>query len=499
MNKLFTFFLLCLISTVAYAQRRTENLQKKIEIFDLYAQAGMKDWSIPGMGLLVIRDGQVIFSKTYGVLKYGNTKQVDDHTLFSIGSTTKAMTATCMAILVDEGKVSWDDPVITHFPDLRLYDPYVTGNLRIRDLFTHNSGIGNTDFLWGNMTISSDEIVKRMSMVKPSYPFRGGYVYQNIFYLIAGQVIERVSGKPWKLFIEERIFKPLKMEHTVAMLGNAPKDNLAEPHYLFDGIITPIKRTSADSVGPAGSVYSCINDLAKWANCMLDSGKYTGGRLLKPRTWTELFRPHIAIPEEQFYPTMQLIKPSWTTYGLGWFQHDYKGRKVNYHTGSLPGEIAMHAQLPSERMAFYFVGNLDHAELRHSLVYKAFDLFALGGDRDWNKEFYELYKKLEVNQKNSVNAIFANRVPDTSPSQPLKNYPGKYQNLLQGQLTIEEVGGKLVANLNDVIFGTLEHFHYDTFIITYSERWMGRSLITFRANSEGKISIIESGGESFSR
>ena len=489
--------ILTFILGFSFAQTKPLTPEKKIAAFDQYVQNGMKDWSIPGMGVVVIRNNEVIFSKAYGVKEFGKPGLVNNHTLFSIGSTTKAMTAVCMGMLVDEGKIKWDDEVVKHLPDLQLYDPYITRHLRIRDIFTHNSGTGNTDFLWGNMKISSEEIVKKMALIKPAYPFRGGFVYQNIFYLIAGQVIERVSGKPWELFISERIFKPLQMEHTVPLLGLAPKENIAVPHYRFDGIVTAITRASADSVGPAGSVYSCIEDLSKWASCMLEGSKYPGGRLLTQQTWEEMFKPQVIIPANQFYPTAQILKPSWTTYGLGWFQHDYQGRKINYHTGSLPGEIAMHAQLPSENMAFYFVGNMDHAELRHALVYKSFDLFALGGDRDWNKEFISLYGKIEFAQNLALSSRFANQVKDTKPSQPIKDFAGTYFNALQGKLIISESEGKLSADLNGAVKGSLEHFHFDTFKITYSEKWMGEGLINFQRNAAGVINAAESGGEVF--
>lgn len=497
MRNIILILILLSIITTSVAQKKAASPDKSVTAFDQYVQTGMKDWSIPGMAVVVIKDNKVLFSKAYGVREAGKPEAVNNHTLFSIGSTTKAMTAVCMGMLVDEGKVKWEDEVIKHLPDLQLYDPYITRNLRIRDLFTHNSGTGNTDFLWGNMTISSAEIVRKMAEVKPVYPFRGGFIYQNIFYLIAGQVIEQVGGKPWEVFISERIFKPLQMEHTIPLLGMAPADNIAIPHYKLDGLVTPIRRASADSVGPAGSVYGCIEDLAKWAQCMLDGSKYPGGRLLQPMTWQEMFNPQVIIPPGQFYPTAQILQPSWTTYGLGWFQHDYKGRKINYHTGSLPGEIAMHAQLPSEQMAFYFVGNLDHAELRHALVYKSFDLFALGGDRDWNKEFMNLYGKIELAQELAISGQFAGRIKDTQPSQPLKDFAGSYSNPLQGTLVITEAGGVLSANLNNTVQGTLEHFHFDTFRIKYSESWMGEGLITFNRDASGKISQAVTGGESF--
>ncbi|MFM8348710.1 MAG: serine hydrolase domain-containing protein, partial [Bacteroidota bacterium] len=340
--------LLSLTIGVTVGQKRNSEATS-LAAFDVWATAGMKDWSMPGMAVAVVRDGKVVFMKGYGTRELGKDAPVDVHTVFSIGSTTKAMTAVCMAMLVDEGKVSWDDAVINHLPDFQLHDSYVTRTLRIRDLFTHNSGVGNADFLWSNINNTQDDIVKKMAMVEPSYPLRGGFIYQNIFYLIAAKVIERTSGKPWSVLIRERIFTPLGMVHTVPHFSDANPGTISSAHYKVNGKVMPINRMTADAVDAAGSVYGCIDDISKWAIAMLDSSKYSGGRLLKPATWTELFRPQVIVPASQMYPTMQLVKPSWTTYGLGWFQHDYKGRKINYHTGSLPGEIAMHAQLPSEK------------------------------------------------------------------------------------------------------------------------------------------------------
>ena len=487
-----------LIATVTLAQKKNSEAAA-IASFDAWAAAGMKDWSMPGMAVAVVRDGKVLFMKGYGVKELGKDAQVDIHTVFSIGSTTKAMTAVCMGILVDEGKVSWDDPVIRHLPDLQLHDAYVTRTLRIRDLFTHNSGVGNADFLWGNFRLSQDEIVRKMAEVEPSYPLRGGFIYQNIFYLIAGKVIERVSGKPWSVFMKERIFTPLGMIHSVSHRSDTDPATLSSAHYKVDGQVVPIRRMSADAVDAAGSVYGCIDDISKWAIAMLDSGKYPGGRLLKPATWTELFRPQVIVPAAQMYPTMQLLQPSWTTYGLGWFQHDYKGRKINYHTGSLPGEIAMHAQLPSEKLGMVFMGNLDHAELRHALVYKAFDQFVLGGTRDWHRDFLTLYAGIAKRQQQAVDQVFNSRVRDTKATHELSAYAGTYQHPLHGIITISHKDGSLTADLNGSVRSTLTHFHYDTFEVRFEELWMGRDLVNFRTGLDGKVEGVESGGVLFKR
>ncbi len=387
------FITLLLLSFTAV---RSQTIETKIKEFDAYAEKSRNLYQVPGLALTVVKDGKVIFKKGYGVRQLGTSDAVDTQTLFACASTTKAMTATCMAMLVDEGKVKWDDPVIKYLPDFQLYDPWVTRELKIRDLFTHNSGVGNADFLWSIMNIPGDEVLSKMKLVKPSYSLRSSYIYQNIFYLYAGKVIEKVSGQRWEDFLQKRIFQPLGMTRTFPVLSMVKDPNQSHPHYLVENKITVIERTRADAIGPAGSVWSCVDDMSKWALCMLDSGKYAGGRLVKPTTWTEMFKPQVMVTESQFYPTAQLTRPNWTTYSLGWFQQDYKGKKINYHTGSLAGETAIHGQLPESKLAIYVFGNYDHAEVRHALMFKAFDLFALGGTRDWSAEFNSLYKNIQA-------------------------------------------------------------------------------------------------------
>lgn len=169
------------------------------------------------------------------------------------------------------------------------------------------------------------------------------------------------------------------MTRTAPMRKYIKDDNQTRPHFKIEKIIRPIGYTKDDAVGPAGSVWSSIDDMSKWVVCMLDSSKYSGGRLLKKETWQEMFKPQTLVPPGEFYPTAQITKPNWTTYGLGWFQHDYKGKKLNFHTGSLAGLTAINAQIQDEKIGFYIFENYDHAELRHALMYKALDLFALGG------------------------------------------------------------------------------------------------------------------------
>jgi CubicO group peptidase (beta-lactamase class C family) len=287
--------ILLLISVTAYSQTP----DKKVQEFDTYVQKAMKDWGVPGLAVVVVKNGNVLLSKGYGVRELGKTTAVDSKTLFACASTTKAMTATCIGMLVDEGKLSWNDPVIKYLPDFQLYDPYVTREIQIRDLLIHDSGVGNADFLWGFMDIPEDEILHRMRDVKPSYSLRSSFSYQNIMYLVAGKVIEKVSGKSWSVFMKERIFQPLGMTRSFPLLEDVHDTNQTAPHFKIEGKTTVIQYDIADRIGPAGGVWSCADDIGKWMRVMIDSSKYSGGRLISPASWTEMFKPQVVSSIQQ--------------------------------------------------------------------------------------------------------------------------------------------------------------------------------------------------------
>lgn len=484
--------------TALWAQK-AEPLAKKISDFEAYILKAQQQWEVPGLAVTVVKDGKVLLAKGYGIRELGKPNPVNAQTLFACASTTKAMVAACMGMLVDEGKVNWDDPVINYLPEFQLSDPYVTRELRVRDLFIHNSGVGNTDFLWSVMDISTEQVLHKMRQVEPSYSLRSSFIYQNIFYVAAGEVINKISGMPWHEFIRERLFKPLGMTRTVPLLQQVTDANQTRPHFKIEGKIEVIEHTSADRVGAAGSVWSCIDDMSKWVACLLDSSKYPGGRLLSPKTWTELFKPQVIVPASQFYPTARLTHPNWTTYGLGWFQHDYKGRKVNFHTGSLAGAIAMHGQLPEEKLGIYIFGNLDHAELRHALMYKAFDVFALGGTRDWSTELLQLYKAIQAESEKKEKEFESNRIEGTKPTLPLDEYTGKYMSPVFGELIITREGDRLTAVANGFLKATFSHWHYDTFRGWFEKRWYGKTSLVFSLNALGKVATANVEGMAFSK
>jgi len=406
------------------------------------------------------------------------------------------MTAVCMGMLVDEGRVKWADKVADIYPAFKLYDRYASEEITVRDLFTHNTGLGNADWLWA-LGMAPDTIINRMRLLKPAYSFRSSFIYQNLMYIVAGEVIHRISGKPWVDFIRERLFEPLGMNHTYPVYSESlGEPSHITPHFIFDdSVVKPIPYIQAKGVDAAGGVWSCADDVGKWMLFLLDSAIINGKRLLKPGTFSELFKPQSIVTPEQFYPTAKLTKPHWTTYGLGWFQEDYRGKMVQFHTGSLPGATAIIGLIPEDHFGVYIFGNLDHAEMRHALMYKAMDLWCFNDNsKDWSADFYALYKDIKQAAKKKHAEEDAKRVPGTHPSLPMTAYAGKYLNEAFGTAEIRLSGDSLLLEFPNHLVLFLSHWHYDTFDGRFADNWNENTKVHFSLDEAGKISSFEMDG-----
>lgn len=488
---LFSFILSSTIS----AQYKSQN--KKL---DAMIVQGMKDWKIPGLATLVVKDGEVVFQKTYGVKDMDAKDKVDENTLFNMASTTKAMISISIGMLVDRGKVSWDDKVQDHLPDFQLSDDYIAHDARVVDLLTHNLGIGDADLLWIVDSLSTKETLAKFKYAKTAYPLRGGFVYQNIMYAAAGELIEAVSGKHWTTFVEENIFKPLEMNRSVTRsVDILKKGNITTPHYndLEDGLVK-VGYTFSDQIGAAGMIWSSISDISHYMKFLIDDGVYKGDTLIQPKTFKFLFKPHSFVSEEQFYPTKTLTKPNWMTYGLGWFQHDYRGDKLDFHTGSISGLVAISGIMHKHNVAVYVFANLDHAELRHAILYKAMDLYAFDDDsRDWHQETFELYSGFREDAIKGLKKQNESQIKGTTPTLDLKDYTGTYEHEMLGSAVISLKEGLLKLTFNNFASFSLEHWHYDTFKTNKDAKWRFSGLVNFNQNQSGKISELEVFGESF--
>jgi CubicO group peptidase (beta-lactamase class C family) len=482
------------------AQAPVTSLDAKAAEFDTYVAQAVKDWHASGLAIAVVKDGKIVFEKGYGVREVNKPARFDPTTLSAIASTTKAITAAAMGMLVDEGKVKWDDPVTKYLPSFQLYDPYMTREITVRDLLTHRAGLGNADYLWAVSDLSAGEMMDRLRLIKPAYSMRSSFVYQNVMYIAAGQVVAAASGMPWDRFIQTRIFDPIGMKNSYPLAKLVPAQaNVATPHFRYGGdTIVAITRDNSKAIGPAGDIWSSVSDMSKWMLFLLDSARVDGKRLLKPETFAELFTPQVMVPPDEFYPTAELTRPHWMTYGLGWFQHDYQGRMLDFHTGSLNGMVAIIGLVPDERFGVYVLSNVDHVEVRHALMYKAIDLYLGNPARDWSADLRRLYDARRARGDSARAAATAKRINGTKPSLALSKYAGVYEDPLLGRVTIAEQKGKLRLDAGPALKGELEHWQYDQFRARYDDRWQGTDLITFTIG-EGVPRALELGGFTLKR
>jgi CubicO group peptidase (beta-lactamase class C family) len=297
-----------------------------------------------------------------------------------------------------------------------------------------------------------------------------------------------------------RIFEPLGMTETIPTAATlARQPNVAVPHDILDDQLRVIENASVDGVAPAGSVWSSVHDMSKWMQMLLDGGKASGRVLLKPETVAELFKPQAMVTREAFYPTARLTKPHWTTYGLGWFQQDYRGRAVDFHTGSIDGMVAIHGLIRDDRLGVYVLANRDHSELRHALMLNVFDRFTGAGERDWSAELLTLYGTLQKEAEEKRLKEEGRRVLGTSPSLALDRYVGTYTDPLHGDVVVTRDAGGLRARYGGAFVGPLEHWHYDTFRAKWEAAWRGTALLTFVLDARGQVSRLETMGARFAR
>lgn len=496
MSKLLLHCFLTCITFQLNAQTVLKKGTDKVKLFDDYIQSAMQLWKTTGLAVAVVKDGETIFKKGYGVTDIRTKQPYTTSTISFCASTTKAMTVACIGMLVDEGKLNWDDKLKTILPGFRLYDAYVSDEITIRDLLRHNAGLGNGDLLW-LFGYSSEEIIRRMQFMKPAYSMRSSFIYQNLMYVVAGEVIKKVSGMPWHAFITQRIFRPLGMTHTYTLFKDAAAEpSKMTPHYMYgDSVIKPIEAIDFGGYDPAGSVVSCIDDITRWMKFLQDSGRWNGQQLINPRTFSEFLKPQAIIPPAEFYPTAAKTNPHWTTYGLGWFQQDYRGKMIQFHTGSLDGAIAIFCFIPEEKLSFYFYANLDHNEIRHALMWKFVDLWSFNDNsHDWSTDLFYLYKSLHDASRSREKEQAGKRVLNTKPALPLDLYKGKFINQVYGDAEVVLENQQLTVKFPNNISLRLEHWNFETFMGYYNYTWYEKSMINFKLSPEGKVAGFDFDG-----
>lgn len=456
--------------------------------FDEYVNKALSDWDVPGVAVAVIKGDQVVFAKGYGVRKLGDAAPVNERTLFAIGSSSKAFTAASVAMLVDEGKLKWDDPATKYLPGFELYDPYVTRELTVRDLLSHRSGLERGDFLWYGTEYDRDEILRRARYLKPTWSLRSTFGYQNLMYLAAGQLVARVSGKSWDEFTRQRFFTPLGMTASSTSIKDLKNsDNVAAPHSKIDNNVTPVPWRNIDNIAPAGSINSNVVDMAQWVRLQLGQGSFQNQRLISSGAVKEMHTPQTVMrtdpPYSLFYPEAHFLN-----YGLGWFLSDYKGRKLVDHGGAIDGMRALVALIPEEKLGLVVLSNRGGTILPVALMYRIFDAYlGVAPGRDWNADLLKSVKSLEAQGEEAAKKSEAGRIKDTKPTHAPEQYAGTYKNDLYGDVKVTHENGKLNLRFGPAFTSDLEHWHYDTFRAKFPGATVANAFVTFALNAQGKI------------
>ncbi len=466
---------------------------------DGWVQRSMAAFEVPGMAVAVVKDGHVVLAKGYGVRMLGEPAPVDSKTLFGIASNTKAFTATALAILVDEGKVRWDAPVIDYLPWFQMSDPYVTREMTVRDLLVHRSGLGlgAGDLLWWPAsTYNRREIAARLRYVPLATSFRSTYAYDNVLYLVAGAVIEAVSGQSWEDFVQSRILAKVGMassnvRHSAATAGG----NVAVPHARVDGSVRPIAPFTSDNTNPAGGINSCADDMAKWLMVQLNDGKLAdGSALIQPATARQLTTLVTPMPIGQGPPETADIRPNFNGYALGFNVRDYRGQKLVTHTGGLPGYVSKIAMLPAEHLGIAILTNQESTLAYESLADQIMDAYLRAPAKDWIATYAAVEKRARERVSRADEQTAPARDSRSSPSLPPGAYAGTYRDPWYGDVEITDANGTLLIRFSrtPALAGKLEHWQHDTFVARWTDRELrADAFVTFALTPDGRIESVK--------
>lgn len=456
-----------------------------------YIEAGREQWGIPGMAVAIVHKDELIHLRGYGVLKQGESATVDGDTLFGVASTSKAMTAATLAMLVDEGKLDWDDRVIDHLPWFQLQDPWVTREVRIRDLLTHQVGVGR---MTGNRiqfmpAADRETVIRQMRYHEPEAPFRSRYVYSNVMYSVAGEITAAVSGMSWDEFMATRLFAPLNMTRSNTSITQFDNNdsNIAWPHQRIDGELVTIARRNFDNVGPSASVNTSVRDMAQWMRLQLgEPGEYNGQRILSPEVMAQMHSPQVVTGRGDRESPIR-------AYGLGWSLDDYRGLQISQHGGATDGFNTSLVLVPELDLGIVVVTNT-FTTYRVAVVNEIIDRIAGFEPRDWNSELYAQYQERYQEVTAEREAIHAARERNTQPTLSPEQMVGTYYDPQYKNVRVfqNENGGLSMEFWDDgVSILDLEHWHHDTWRASWRNRAQREKFVYFTRDDEGNAARLE--------
>lgn len=484
------FFLVTVLICGAAKNTYSQTPSFITDSLDSYIQQGLKDWNLPGLAIAIIKDGKVVVMKGYGVKNITTKEPVDENTLFMIASNSKLFTASSLAQLEYDGKLKLDDKITKYYPDYRVYDPNTTALVTIRDMLSHHLGTGTFqgDFTFWDANLTRGEIINKMQLLKPKQNFRQSYGYCNSCFLTAGEIIPKVTGKPWEVYVYDSIIEPLGMENTHTLGANMGEMPGAATPYttVFTGKLMELPYDRVDNLAPAGAIVSCVKDISKWLTMQLDSGRYMGKQILP---WPVLRRTRdlntiISSRKQTGFPIHYI------GYGLGVFQCDYAGRQVFWHTGGAFGFVTNTCFVPEENLAIAIFTNNDNQDFYEDLRYQILDAYL--GVKYVNRSKAELGDFMEGEKKTIANTQkLQSRVKGATPPLPAANYAGTYTNELYGPITItadkNDLSIKFQGHAN--LTAKVQYMDNDEWLMTYSNAAFGIFPLKFKTDGSKVTSV----------
>ncbi|MDV2450200.1 serine hydrolase [Xanthomonas hortorum] len=465
--------------------------------FDAQMERVRKQFDVPGIAVAIVKDGQVVLERGYGVREIGKPAPVQADTLFAIGSNTKAFTAASLSILADEGKLSLDDKVIDHLPWFRMSDTYVTGEMRVRDLLAHRSGLslGAGDLLYFPATsYTTEEVVQRLAKVPLKGGFRDRYAYDNILYAVAQKLVEQASGMSYADFLQQRIFAPVGMRGTRFNADHLqPGDVAAVAHakYDFSKLRTVPPMTLSNNSGAAG-IYSSAHDMALWMKVQLAGGALADGKpLFSPTRQREMWSmiTPISVPEPRV-PELAAARPNFAGYGEGWMVGDYRGHRMILHTGAMPGMFSRVTMLPDQKLGVVVLTNQESGEAFQAVTLEVLDAFLQAPPTDWTAAYAKAEGIAKDNAQASWKTHLDARAARSTPSLPLRSYAATYRDPWYGDVVIRRDGKRLRMQFSKTaqLLGTLEHWQHDTFIVRWDDRSLNAdAFVNFALTPDGAV------------
>jgi CubicO group peptidase (beta-lactamase class C family) len=471
---------------------------------DRYVEHAMRAFGAPGLSLAIVEDGKTVVAQGYGVRSIATRAPVTAHTIFPIGSESKAFTSAALAILVDEGKLKWSDHVADKLPGFRMYDPYATAHMTIRDLLTHRSGLGLGEgdlMIVPNTTRSRADIVHALRYLRPRTGFRETFAYDNILYIVAGQLVQAISGQTWEQFVRQHLFGPLGMTDSTTLYHASAPNGVA----LHGRVSGPIRGMGPETIlkdvldskaaAPCGSINASAADMAKWMAMWEDDGRLPDGRrLLSAASVRELWSPEVVVPTDSFGPVVaKLIPlPALQDYALGWFVEEDFGHEVIEHTGAVFGALAALYFIPSKHVAFSVVINSEDSGARLAVVYYLLAYYLGQPQQDWIGHLQQLRHGLISQTLAKMKHLPEQYVPNGESSLPMTAYAGTYADPWYGTMTVAaRPQGRLWIrfDLTPGMEGPLEHVANDTFRAHWTDRGIEDAYVTFQVR-DGRVGSI---------